>query len=307
MTIEESNRRQAELETLLYELSKKSLDEQELKEMTARLKNIYCIGFRHQYSKFYPLIIEVFREDNQYNVDYLTTNLDQIRLIVEKDYFETADKKNCLYYGLYQPLVKLADHINLEVGRYNYGLVNQSRLKDLETQNGEMQVRFAAAREELKDAVNQNKQVRAETIVARKKAQRAQKEYVSILGIFAAVVLAFTGGFAFSSSIFDNIAAASIYRIVCVSLIAGMFLFNIIFLLFSFIDKIVNGYSKKTWWQLLIPNVVLILLLLLTFLFWKNGTLESRQKQITESEIYSASEIVEDSAETKPNTPSATE
>ncbi len=40
-----------------------------------------------------------------------------------------------------------------------------------------------------------------------------QKEYITILGIFAAIVLAFTGGIVFSSSVLENIDKPSIYRI----------------------------------------------------------------------------------------------
>ena len=42
---------------------------------------------------------------------------------------------------------------------------------------------------------------------------KQQREYISILGIFAAVVLAFTGGIAFSTSVLKNINTVSVYRI----------------------------------------------------------------------------------------------
>ena len=47
--------------------------------------------------------------------------------------------------------------------------------------------------------------------------ESSQREYIAILGIFAAVVLAFTGGIAFSTSVLNNVAKASIYRTVTVS------------------------------------------------------------------------------------------
>lgn len=56
------------------------------------------------------------------------------------------------------------------------------------------------------------------------KLENSQKEYISILGIFAAVVLAFTGGIAFTTSALNNIAQASIYRMVGILLIIGLYL-----------------------------------------------------------------------------------
>ena len=37
-----------------------------------------------------------------------------------------------------------------------------------------------------------------------KRQENMQKEYITILGIFAAIVLAFTGGIVFSSSVLEN-------------------------------------------------------------------------------------------------------
>ena len=49
-----------------------------------------------------------------------------------------------------------------------------------------------------------------------------QKEYITILGIFAAIVLAFTGGIVFSSSVLENIDKPSIYRISLMAFIIGL-------------------------------------------------------------------------------------
>ena len=48
--------------------------------------------------------------------------------------------------------------------------------------------------------------------VVQEKQRDMQKEYITILGIFASIVLAFTGGMAFSSSILENIDKSSVYR-----------------------------------------------------------------------------------------------
>ena len=74
---------------------------------------------------------------------------------------------------------------------------------------------------------------------------KQQREYISILGIFAAVVLAFIGGIAFSTSVLNNINTASVYRILVVSLIIGLVLINILFGLFYYVDRLVNGLQEN--------------------------------------------------------------
>ena len=70
-----------------------------------------------------------------------------------------------------------------------------------------------------------------------------QTEYTTILGIFAAIILAFTGSFSFSSSVLENIHQASVYRLIIITLIVGFVTFNIICALFDFITRINN----KKW------------------------------------------------------------
>ena len=62
-----------------------------------------------------------------------------------------------------------------------------------------------------------------------------QKEYITILGIFAAIILAFVGGITFSSSVLQNMADVSIYRLLLVVNILGFVLTNTIYLLMKFI------------------------------------------------------------------------
>lgn len=67
-----------------------------------------------------------------------------------------------------------------------------------------------------------------------------QKEYITILGIFSSVVLAFVGGITFSSSVLQNIDAVSIYRLLMVIDLLAMVLINSIYILIKFIMHINN-------------------------------------------------------------------
>lgn len=78
-----------------------------------------------------------------------------------------------------------------------------------------------------------------------------EKEYISILGIFAAIVLAFVGGITFSSSVLQNIGNVSIYRLLIVIDLLALILINVIWLLIKFIAQInnkdINIFKIKTF------------------------------------------------------------
>ncbi len=84
-----------------------------------------------------------------------------------------------------------------------------------------------------------------------------QKEYISILGIFAAIVLAFTGGIVFSGSVLENIDKSSIYRITLITFIIGLVFFDLIWLLIDFIRDI-NGKVLRKKWLFIFVNLILI-------------------------------------------------
>lgn len=61
----------------------------------------------------------------------------------------------------------------------------------------------------------------------RKEIKGIEKEYITILGIFAAIVLAFVGSFTFSTSVLNNIAEVNIVKLSMVALIIGIIFFNL--------------------------------------------------------------------------------
>lgn len=70
-----------------------------------------------------------------------------------------------------------------------------------------------------------------------------EKEYITILGIFASIVLAFVGGITFSTSVLQNISNVSIFRLLLVIDILAFVLINIIYILVKFIFTINNKNS----------------------------------------------------------------
>ena len=91
MLAKEKARRQHELTENIYHLSKALLEtDEEKEEVASKLRLLYQGGFRHNYSDFFPIILEIARQDNDYSIDYLSENLESLRVFVENDYVITS-------------------------------------------------------------------------------------------------------------------------------------------------------------------------------------------------------------------------
>lgn len=136
---------------------------------------------------------------------------------------------------------------------------------------------------------------------AEKKIESSQKEYIAILGIFAAIILAFTGGITFSTSVLENMHRSSIYRVVLVILLIGFTLVNILYLLFMFIDKLVREDKRVIPIKPLITfDVSVIAFIIIIIIMWVNGVVEMRNREVNAIEAendFSVSEITEDTKE----------
>ena len=96
----------------------------------------------------------------------------------------------------------------------------------------------------------------------KKELNSQQREYVAILGIFAAVVITFIGGLAFSTSVLNNIDKASTEKLMIIALTIGLVLVHVIFGLFHYVDRLVNGTStSRKIIVLLISSAIIIALM----------------------------------------------
>lgn len=78
----------------------------------------------------------------------------------------------------------------------------------------------------------------------REEVKGIQKEHITILGIFAAIMLAFVGGFTFSTSVLQNLGKVSTGELIIVALVIGLVFILLITILLNFLREI-NGKSKK--------------------------------------------------------------
>lgn len=80
-----------------------------------------------------------------------------------------------------------------------------------------------------------------------------QKEYITILGIFASIMLAFVGAFTFSTSVLNNLGKAETLDLVVIALVIGLVFVLLISILIDFLreinDKVIRKRNGKRKWN----------------------------------------------------------
>ena len=266
------------LNEILIELSKSQDILKESKDRVAffiRLESIYynCDeeNFRHFYSDIFSALTLIDGDPALGSLDILAQNIQTIK----NGYMPKNKDENGKLINISKEIVKLYDHTNLDIARINYTktMTNDTRSeliknKLLVTQLEEKVRTSDAAFKELSQKTIED--ARQLSGVVQEKQRDMQKEYITILGIFASIVLAFTGGMAFSSSILENIDKSSVYRSVLIAFVIGLVFFNLIWLLIDFIRDI-NGKGIRKKWLWFLVNLILIGGILGTYLSYKYG------------------------------------
>lgn len=247
MTIEEQMTerevRQGYIRDLISELSVKEYPN--IDRYIHEVKDIYSNGFRHSYSDITALLIRLDRE-NENAISNICQNLYSILA-------ELADPQ---YKEVYKNLNKLYDHIALE------------------------QIRLREVYKDSKELVKRTKEMSNDATKLLEETKGIKQEVITILGIFAAIILAFTGGMAFSTSVLANIHLSSIYRIITAILLIGFVVFNILYALFYFIGIMVGKPVGQKKYLLILTDAVICILLAATILSWCFGLVEKRNDKI---------------------------
>lgn len=140
------------------------------------------------------------------------TNLEKLLLF-------SLNQDNDVALDTQRIIVKIYDHVQLAL----YQIENTNNI-------------FADSIEEAKE--NLHKQIKG-----------VEKEYITILGIFASIVLAFVGGITFSTSVLQNISAVSIFRLLLTVDFLTFVLINTIYVLvkciFAINDKNTDMFNIK--------------------------------------------------------------
>ncbi len=93
-----------------------------------------------------------------------------------------------------------------------------------------------------------------------------EKEYITILGIFATIVISFVSGITFSTSVLQNMHSVGIYRLTFVLLAIAFVLLNTINMLIQYIFRLNNEGNYK--FPIRGLNITIALLLALLIIAW---------------------------------------
>lgn len=293
LTKEQSQRK--EFCNILFELAKNQemlQDKGTRREMYKRLEALYYSPnkeerYRHFYSDIFTVLTQIQQSanQNQGDINILGQNLALIRAGYNP---QNRDEQGNLI-DISDSIQKLYDHVSLDIARISYSdagdrkTAGEAAIVDIQSQLKQIQI-------EIENTETAQRNVEEEL-------GKQHREYISILGIFAAVVLAFTGSIAFSTSVFYNINTVSAYRVIVLALVIGLVLINILFALFYYIDRLVNGTNetKTRIKPMIISNSVIGGLLLIVILGWSYGWIENRNKKFNqEMPTESFSETMQD-------------
>lgn len=253
--------KQERLITIIKSLSTDNWHEDKAKEYLGKLRAIYSQNYRHDYSIFFPLLTEMQKKSNEFDLQILIQNIGYLR-----DYI---DQNFCNSGGSYdgddiKQIVKLLDHLNLEVSRIDVNNANIYQIQNLKRELEESKQRLEDVKNKLTDAT--------------KKAESLQAEFISILSVFSAVILVFFVDTQLITEAMANMQSSSIFRLILVLSICGLVLFNGLFLLFRFISHLItrnesdnkNKSESKTEsnMPIIVLNIVFVALIILDVIAW---------------------------------------
>ncbi len=203
------------LEEMIVSLCEKGDLSIQTDQIIKDLKEIYEGEYRHKYSKITTIILNSTRDREQAFM-MLTQNIRTLKEIQDNKEVESIKPK----------LEKLYDRMNLECIRLQDFDEKMSRVKDVSIK--------------LEDDLNKNYKKLSEEL------NKQQTQYITILGIFASIVLTFVGGLAFSTSVLSNIDKANAYRLVFVMAFIVLFFWEyFVSAFFFFIKNILIKRGKR--------------------------------------------------------------
>lgn len=285
MDLSREEQQRKEFCDILFELAKsqeKFQDAYYRAGMYKRLEALYDAPFpekrfRHFYSDIFSVLTQIQQNPSLGDTNILGQNLSVIRSGYHPKN-KAGDGKRII--DVSDALKKLYDHVNLDIARISYSDAGDRKISGEEAVTA-LQAQVKGIQTDVEKAQRVNADLKkTETKIAEveNKLDNSQKEYITILGIFAAVVLAFTGGIAFSTSVLNNIARADIYRVLLTALTIGLVLINVLFGLFYYIDRLVN--KSPSIKPLIISNIIIAVFLSLIIAAWNIGLVESRDQRI---------------------------
>lgn len=212
-------------------------DKSKKKSIYLELEKIYApkqgATFRHYYSDIFAVLVMIRNDHGNADLNTLCANLADILY----GYKPQNKNHNGNVIDISENIKKLYDHVNLDVARMNLSDGND-RIVSGEENITHLKSRIIEIERSLQSASLKIEEYNRQLA-------NQQKEYITILGIFASIVLAFVGSFAFTASTFNNIATADIAKLMIVISILGIMFLNLLMYLIDFLLRINDKLCVK--------------------------------------------------------------
>ena len=225
-----------EFEDLLTYIAQNPLaNKEEMDSVLDRFYELYKDGYRHSYSTILRTI-DSLEEDM---ASYLDLNLSFIEEAFDK--LESSDKR----LRVRKSFDKLKDHVKLEIihmAQYKkymmQDLTISENVENIKKTLAVQQQESIKVQENLLEMESKLSHMNNELSHNKDEIQQLIIQLVTVLGIFATIVVAFTGSFNLLASAFANIGDVSKYRLFAMVLVVGIVLYNTVFLMIYGISKI---------------------------------------------------------------------
>lgn len=252
--IRDENKRRAKFKRVL-----KNLNEEDISNNTDLRGQIYTdiiyiytgnsknVDFHHYYSDIFSTLSEIKNSGKE--IELVGANLQALYD------FSTAkgdtDIRECIR--------KLLDHTNLELARINYVSTIDDKIinaSDIEKSINGVGAKVAEQKEKVEKL--------------ERSTDNAYSNYISILGIFSAIVLVFFGGTTILSNVISGMHETPVEKSILICVLTGIVIYDIIFMFIYFLSKLldrsISATNESVWWQ----NIVVRFRLRYPIVFYSN-------------------------------------
>lgn len=255
----------------------------QLDDLCSVVKEYYTNNKRHKYSEVSSYLME------NADIEYLLENLRRIQERLGE----------CEENEVYSVKVfKLIDHITLELNRTKFNSsVMQADMMNTAISGvlKEVNQSIDKVRKEQSQKIDfEVNEFRNETRALKDKVEDSYSQFVSILGIFSAIVLVFFGGMTAFNAIFANMQYIGRFKLVFTTSLIGLIIFNLIFMFLYVLakllkreiiassgDDLVTGknclvkWIKRVWSRypyMIMFNIIMFIIMIASFVAWYGAT-----------------------------------
>lgn len=241
----------AQIAKILLNISQKeSISEQERIQIIKDFRQCYKNNYRHSY---YAISATMYKM-NENQIDKLTTGLSFIKANIDKKDIAT-----------YNGIKKLNDHVQLEAVRIKENNDLKMKIQKIGDNNLRMIKNFA---DDFQNNLEETqKKSKAEYEEYDKKLKKYDEiinnilaQIVSILGLFAAIVIVFFGGSSVFANVFSQLNDISWKNAMPLILAVGFIMFNTIFMFLYVVKELVSNKFEKVSvieWMMRHPYVLI--------------------------------------------------